>query len=344
MRPALSMWDHLEEVVGDASSTQALRAHGVHLFAAQRWRAAGREVPADLQEDERRATMLGLAAPLLLQHVRSACTGRIMLMKGAEVAACYLDPATRYFRDLDIVVDDPRAVQRALIACGFVEGGRPEAFEDIHHLRPLVWPGIPLIVEVHHKPKCPAWLAPPSVEELMGLSVASRTGVEGVLAPSPAAHALLLAAHSWAHQPLGRLRDLVDIVAVLGHSDRRLAAELAHRWRWERMWTTTLAAADAILAGAPRPRWLSVWGRHLQPLRERTVLEDHLQRVVAPLYALPPAGAVRALGAALGEFAARYPGESRVEKLRRSRRAVAHAFMDQSAHDLSVQALSKEGT
>lgn len=340
----LSMWDELEALVGHASSTQALRAHGMHLFAARRWRAAGRTVPEELREDERRAAVLALAAPLLLEQVRGACDGRVMLMKGPEVAACYLDPSTRYYRDLDILVEDPRAVQRALISCGFAEGGRPEAFEDIHHLRPLVLPGLPLIVEVHHRPKCPPWLRTPSAGELMEMSVPSATRVEGLLAPSPAAHALLLAAHSWAHKPLGRLRDLVDVLAVLSHAERRAAHELARRWKWERMWTTTLAAADAILGSAPRPMWLKVWGRHLQPLRERTVFEDHLQRVAAPVYALKGGRAVRALGASLGEFAARYPGESRADQFRRTGRAVAHAFMDESAHALTVQAQSEEGT
>jgi hypothetical protein len=343
MRSDLGMWSRVEELVDHAPSTQALRVHGLHLFAASQWRATGRPVPNDLREDERRAAMLAIGAPLLLERIRGAYAGRLMVMKGPEVAY-YRDPNTRYYRDLDLAADNPGAAQQALVACGFVEGGSPETYEDAQHLRPLAWPGLPLVVEVHRRPNCPEWLSSPSVDELMELAEPSATGVEGLLAPSPAAHALLLAAHSWAHKPLGRLRDLVDVVAVLSHTERRLAEDLARRWGWDGMWATTLAAADAILMDAPRPRWLGLWARHLQPVRERTVIEDHLLRIAAPVCAMPRTRARRSLSIGFGEIASPRPGESWGEKVRRSRLAVAHAFMHQSAHERTLQAQSKEGT
>jgi Uncharacterised nucleotidyltransferase len=342
--PCLRMWARLAELVGRTSSTQALRAHGLHLFAARQWRVAGRRVPADLREDERQAAMLAMAAPLLLERVRSVYRGRLLLMKGPEAAACYPDPNTRCYRDLDLLVDDPPALQRALVASGFMEGGHRQTYEDAQHLRPLAWPGLPLVVEVHRRPNCPPWLRPPPVDELMGLAVTSATGINGLLAPAPAAHALLLAAHSWAHRPLGRLRDLVDVAAVLSHTDRELALELACRWGWEGMWGTTLAAADAILADARRPLWLRLCGRHLQLVRDRTVFEDHLLRVAAPVCAMPRWRVPRSMSVGLAEVASRSAEESWAEKLHRSRLAIAHAFMDKSTHERSLQAHSWEET
>jgi Uncharacterised nucleotidyltransferase len=337
MEPCRDMWERLEQLVDGALSRQALRAHGMHLFAARYWRGLGRPVSSDLRRDERRAAMLSLAAPLLLERVRAAYGGRLMLMKGPEVAACYADPNTRYYRDLDLLADDPHEAQRALVSCGFVEGGQSETYEDAQHLRPLAWPGLPLIVEIHRRPNCPSWLTPPPLDELAELAIPSRTGIDGLLAPAPAPHALLLAAHSWAHSPLARLRDLVDVMVVLGCRDRELAAELARDWGWEGMWTTTLSAGDAILAGGPRPAWLSLWARHLQPIRERTVLEDHVARVAAPVCAMRSRGATRSVTVGLAQVAGRAPGESWGVKLRRSRSALAHAFMNHSEHERTLE-------
>ena len=47
-------------------------------------------------------------------------------MKGPEVAAHYPVPSDRPFGDLDLLVEDPEAAQRALIAAGFVEFGEPD--------------------------------------------------------------------------------------------------------------------------------------------------------------------------------------------------------------------------
>lgn len=322
------MWNRLEQLIAQSSSTAALRTHGLHLFAARQWRAAGRAVPIDLRADEWWAALMAVAAPLLLQRARQAYGGQLMVMKGPEAAAAYPDARMRYYRDLDLLADDPSAAQRALLGFGFVEVGSPYP----HHLPPLAWPGMPLIVEVHRRPNSPSWLEAPSVEELMRLAVPSATRVKGLLAPSPPAHALLLAAHGWAHRPLRRLGDLVDVVAVLDHADRSVAQQLARRWGWDDMWATTVAAADAILGGGPRPLCLSLWARHLRTVREQTVLEYQLLRVVAPVLAMPVSQARRSVSIGLGEVAARDPGESWAAKLRRSRRAMAHAFMDHPAY------------
>ena len=156
--------------------------------------------------------------PLLLERIRTATEGPLLLVKGPEVARLYPDPALRSFRDLDILVPDAPATQRQLLAAGFQETGDPRLYEQIHHLRPLFWPGLPLLVEVHSSPKWIASLDPPPAAELIRTAARSQAGPPGVLAPSPAQHALLLAAHAWAHRPLSRLRDLIDIAVVAARS------------------------------------------------------------------------------------------------------------------------------
>ena len=39
--------------------------------------------------------------------------------------------------------------------------GTPRDTSGVHHLRPLVWPGLPLFIELHREPNRPVWLAPP---------------------------------------------------------------------------------------------------------------------------------------------------------------------------------------
>ena len=123
-------------------------------------------------------------------------------MKGAEVALSYPDAALRPYRDVDILVDDPPTVQRSLLAAGFEAVGEPDAYyEGRHHLRPLISRDYPLLVEVHRRPEWPKWASPPPNDELFAAGEPSALGVDGILAPRPAAHALLVAAHSWAEVP-----------------------------------------------------------------------------------------------------------------------------------------------
>ena len=84
-----------------------------------------------------------------------------MLFKGPETAAHYPHPALRRFWDLDLLVPDAGATQRSLLKAGFREVGDPALYADIHHLRPLTLPGLPLAVEVHDRPKWADGLRPP---------------------------------------------------------------------------------------------------------------------------------------------------------------------------------------
>ena len=259
-----------------------------------------------------------------------------MLMKGPEVAAHYPVPSDRPFGDLDLLVEDPEAAQRALIAAGFVEYGEPEAYAGLQHLPPLMWPGAPLVVEVHRRPSQPFWLAPVSAESLFRVAVPSATGVPGVLAPDPAAHAVLVVAHAWNHDPLGSVGQLLDAAALLASADRRRADAFARAWGWEGMWNTTLGVMDAVIGGKRRPLALKLWARHLLGVRERLVLENHISRLAAPVWSLPAGEVPRAVGCSLRYTAAPEQDEDWMTQLRRSCLAIVHAFRPGSVHEKSL--------
>jgi hypothetical protein len=334
------MWDRVWELIERAPSQSALRMHKLHLLAAAEWRARGRPIPESVRADERLMAMMATAAPLLLGRIRAACPGRLVLMKGPEVAAAYPDPATRGYRDLDLLCDEPRAAQLALVAAGFVEFGDSTY---AHHLRPLVYPGLPLVIELHSQGNRPFWLDPPPTERLIESAVPSATGVPGILAPAPAAHALLLAGHAWAHQPLWRVIDLIDVAVLLSDCDRTSVDRLACAWGWERMWSTTLAAIEGLLASSSGSPATRLWARHLASVRERTVFEEHLAPIGGAIAALPARRVPRAVAATLALTAAPAPGETWPDKLRRSGTAVRHAAMAGSRHHQQLGSGERKG-
>jgi len=151
------MWDRVEDMVCSSWSVDALRHHGVELIAARGWRRRGRPVPEELNVDERIAAIRTLGVPVLLERVRAAYDGTLVLMKGPEAAALYPDPALRPYCDLDFLGDDPEAARAALMASGFVETDDAARYEGTHHLRPLVWPAVPLLIELHREPNRQGW-------------------------------------------------------------------------------------------------------------------------------------------------------------------------------------------
>ncbi|HET6864630.1 MAG TPA: nucleotidyltransferase family protein [Solirubrobacteraceae bacterium] len=323
-------------LIDRATSLEALRAHRLQLLAASLWRSRREQLPSGLRAEERRATMTALAAVAVLRRVRAAYGGPLMLMKGPEVAASYPEPRTRPYNDIDLLADDPVGAQRALLDAGFVPRADQRDHSRAQHLDPLMDPELALIVEIHRRPNCPSRLVAPTTDELFSLGVPSVTGIEGLIAPSPAAHALLLAAHAWAHHPLGRVGDLIDVAAVLPPDERRVAAGLARRWGWARMWETTLSAADALLGGGPEPFALRTWARHLGAVSELSVLDNHVVRMIAPGFALPPRHVPVGIAIELRGYAELNPGERWPRKLGRTAIAVRDAFTVKSQHDSRV--------
>lgn len=331
--PAAGLDEAIQRLVATAPTISALRTHRLHLAAARIWRSEGRDVPADLVTDVRAAAVRAMLARFLLGKARSAYDGALMLMKGPEVGARYPVASDHPFRDLDLLVEDPVAAQRALIAAGFVECGDPAAYAHAQHLAPLMWPGAPLVVEVHRRPSRPFWLAPVSVETVFRTAVPSAVGVPGVVAPEPAAHAVLVVAHAWTHGALASAGHLLDAAALLASADPRRARAIARAWGWEGMWNTTLAVMDAVIGGKRRNPALTLWARHLLDVRERVVLENHISRLAAPLWSLPARELPRAITSALRYTTAPGPDENWTTQLRRSRLAITHPFRPLSEHE-----------
>lgn len=334
--PLDALWERLEAAIDRAPTDGDIRSHRLEIPAARRFRAVGRNVPEDFVAQERLAGLRLLTAPLVLERLRAAYDGRVVVFKGPEVGTHYPDPTLRAFGDIDVFVDDATEAQRALLAAGFVEVGDPSLYVDIHHLRPVAVDGLPLSVEVHSRPKWIEGIDPPATRVLLDAAVPGSSGVEGISGLPPEHHALLLAVHSWAHEPLRRIRDVLDIALVARSADRRAVAELAQAWRVERLWRTTIAAADALFTDGSRPLALRVWARNLDRARERTVFENHVQRWLSNFWVLGPEEAVSRLPAILVDEVSPDEGETWRAKLARSALAVRNVGRAKSQHDVQV--------
>jgi hypothetical protein len=327
------LWAAVDRLVDAAPRLSDLRNHGIDLFAARRWRALGRDVPEALLEEERRVAVLTLGASMVLRRAREAYDGGMLLLKGPEVASRYPDQALRRFRDLDLLVDDAGRAYRTLVGAGFAPVGDPAIYVDIHHLRPLWLPGLPLPIELHSRPKWIDHVPAPPTPALFAVAVESRAGVDGVVTLPPSHHAVTLAAHSWAHEPLRRLRDILDIAAMLEEGDRAEAAAIARAWGVDRLWRTTVRAIDTVLGGERQDWSLRTWARNLPRVRERTVLESHLERWLSNFAVLPPRRAVRELSSVVAQEVRPEEGETWPQKLARTRTAFRNAYVRRSEHD-----------
>ena len=325
------MWSGVERLLQRASLA-GVCAHHLGPLAAQMFRAGGHPVPPELVEDERAAVCALLSVEPLLERIRNATRGPVLVFKGPEVGLRY-PGRSRWFGDLDLLVPDAAALHRDLKASGFVEVGDPALYVDIHHLRPLQWQSLPLAVEVHSEPKWPLRLPLPRVHEIIEASVPSQLGIRGISAPDPVHHVLILAAHGWAHEPLRRLRDLIDVLALAGECEASEIERTARAWKLTRLWHTTYAAARALCdeeASSTIP--LRTWARHLPEVRERTVAENHLQAWFADYWALPPRDALRSHAASIRHDLTPQHGETWARTFARTGTAVGDARASLSEH------------
>jgi hypothetical protein len=323
----------VHELAAKAPALADLRSHRLEAFEIRRLRRLGIPVPDVLAEQELFSLAASRSTEPLLRAARAAYDGRMALFKGYEVALRYPEPWLRPFTDIDLLVDDSAAAQRALLAAGFVEVGEPSVFADIHHLRPLWIPGSTLVIELHHEPKWPDGIAPPPTPELLDACVPSRSGVDGILAPPDELHAVLLAAHSWTHLPFRSLLDLVDIAALDDGADPALQTELAERYGMSRIWKTTRAVVDEVLLGGLRTGVVFLWARHLSSARERTVFESHLERWFSPASAYPLPDALEVIGSRLLDEVRPGQDEGWGDKGARIARAMSNAATRRSEHD-----------
>jgi hypothetical protein len=330
---APAIWSAVDRLVDSTDDVADLRANRLHLLAARRWRQLGREVPAELVADERLSVLVTLLLPELLGRLRDELEGPLVLHKGPEIAVAYPDPVLRPFIDLDVLVPDATAAQRALVAAGFVELGNPMYYAQAPHFLPLELPGIPLLVEVHEHLNWPRWIGRSPTAELLAEAVPSSLGIDGVDTLAPHHHVLAVATHAWAHGPFTRVGDLVDVAALADGLDRDELARLAGRWGLGRLWRTTSATVDAVLFGGPPPRAARTWARNLPAVRERTVLENHVGRWLSGFSALGLLGGWRVLGIEVGKDLRPAVNETWGQKLARVPHAFRNAFVTRTQHD-----------
>lgn len=341
MEPTIrsELWAGVDRLIDRAPSLRDLRAHRLHLLAARRWRQLGREVPTGLAIEELMAIERRAATSLALRRAQEAYDGRLVVLKGPSAAAYYPLSYLRPSTDLDILVDDPEAAQRALLSDGFEPSGEfcDSYYLGLQHLRPLRLPGPGgAVVELHRRPNWVEWVDPPSSGELLSAAVEVAAvevdGIPGFLGLPPEHNALVVAAHSWGERPLRRILDLVDVAAVSADADPDALVSLARRWGLSRMWNTTFAAAEALLFERGQPWSLRIWARDLSAVRDRSVLEDHLRRWLSPFWALPPHRGIAGATVALARDATPAPTESWGNKLARVREAVIHPARSNTEH------------
>ncbi len=327
-------WQRVDDLIDASPSLADLRTHGLQLFAARRWRAMGRPLPGDLAHEEMQATWRTLTAPRVLEAVRAACEGPILLVKGPAAAARYPDPLVRPFVDLDLLVSDAQATQAALLDSGFQLSCDPGGYpEDLHHLPPIHSPDYPIPLEVHSRLKWVEGLNAPTFETLAAAAEPSALGVNGILMLPPAHHTLVLAGHLWAHDPLARLLRLLDIAVMSDACDCDELESLARRWGISRLWSSTATITESLFGTDDRDAWpLRTWARGLRSAREPTVWELHLSRVLSPLAIHTPVAAVRALGAAVAGFALPQDGEPWRRKITRTGQQIGRPAMRRSEH------------
>jgi hypothetical protein len=297
----------------DGMDVPTVLAHRLGPLAAIRWRETGRDVPELLLVHEQGARVRSMQSVPILARARAAYPGRMMLLKGPELEWLY-PQGGRWFRDLDLLVDDPKAAFHALLAAGF----EPAPFDERpHHLPALWWPESHLPVELHTRLKWPRHLTSPPNDELFAGAVPTSLPVEGLEAPGAAHHAVMMAAHAWAHLPLRSIGDLLDVTLLAHAADARESEDIARRWGLTSIWGTTTTTSRWLFEGGREPAAVRLWARSLREPREPTILERHVSRWVSPFWMLPFR---RAVGASMKNVVAdmqRGDGEPWRAKLRR---------------------------
>ena len=205
------LWPAVDRLL-DQMDVHTVLAHHVAPLAADRWSATGRKVPALVEHQGRAAQLVPLIAVGVMTKARAAYPGRMLVLKGPEIAALYASRG-RVYADLDVLVDDAPAALQALLAAGF-EPVDARLEKRPHHLPPVWWPGAYLPLELHTALNWPRHLRAPGNDEIFANAVPSSLGIEGLETPAPAHQAILTAAHSWKHLPLRSLRDLIDITLL----------------------------------------------------------------------------------------------------------------------------------
>jgi Uncharacterised nucleotidyltransferase len=212
-------------------------------------RAAGHGFELMVDDEHAAARRRAQARTVLLaEHVLAGTAeltgGRVVVMKGVEVAQLYPAIVHRPFRDVDLLVDDARTLWDRYVERGYRSRPSRRADIDHHHLPALVAPVGRIGLEIHLRPNTPGWA---EIDPAWVIETAepSRTGIGGVWRPRDDVHAVLLALHAW-KGGFTRQRDLYDAVLLAAASEipvERTAGQLG----LGRCWAWTLRFAEALI-------------------------------------------------------------------------------------------------
>lgn len=280
------LWELLERNVSSWPH-ERLQQHGFDLLFGD---------PERLAKDRRMHARRVLVAQHVLDDQLQHHDTPMIVMKGLEVAMLYPRPIERPFRDVDILVKDPRARWDRLVELGHRKSPTRALDIDHHHLPALEHPTGVLSTELHMRPNLPGWAKIPN-DLIFETAQPSRTGIEGALRPRDDIHALLLALHCW-KGGFTRLRDLFDAVlldSTIDHGTQATARSLGLARFWER---TVEMASETHLAMRPTdtPSWKTraIVGSGASHRRSRSAM--------APFYVVGP---IRATGAIISSARSR---------------------------------------
>jgi hypothetical protein len=128
------------------------------------------------------------------------------------------------------------------------------------------------------------------------------------------------------------MRDLLDVGVVAAEAERAEIRTLARDWSMLRIFETMTRALEAQLRGR-RTVPLRTWAGHVAELRVQSVLEQHLERILSPFWALPPQLAMRRSGSAFAaEFRPAFD-ETWREKMARTWKALRRSSVPVTTHD-----------
>ena len=238
-----------------------------------------------------------VAAPMVLKRARAAYEGRLMVMKGPGGGGTLPDPGLLGASEmLDLLPDDPDAGTTRVARCRLRRASdRPRLLQDDQHLCPT---GLARAASGRRAPPTPKLRGvpePAATRRAVGDGRSQRdrrrrTARAGARRACAATRCPRMDASSTrscgrSHRPRG------DAPA----GERLEADALARRWGWERMWQTTLAVADAVLAARVPHREHCAGGCATSPrFASSPWWRTTCSRLVAPTFAAAAPGARRA--------------------------------------------------
>jgi hypothetical protein len=247
-----------------------------------------------------RATRTTLAHNLLLLRDAATLARRLrvhgvpgLFIKGAALLQTVIpDPSCRAMADLDLLV---RPADAGLARVAAREAGyrfahpRRAPSRLAHTKQNLVHEvgGQPLRLEIHTHPDGLGHRGPPT-GELLGRAQATRLDGEPFLVPSPADSALLLAVNWTTDLFAERLKDCLDLAALVqrGGLDLADSRPRARRWRIGRTWDALLRRAAILGALTPDQSPLEITDDGHKDIG-KAGLSSHLSRLAGAPGPLP---------------------------------------------------------